>query len=206
MTLERPSSESPEDPSAQSGAVRPPAAIDLSAIPKKLLLKVILGVMTILLLLVLNSNRHGRRSDMERRFETWLEPTEASLRAPVGKGVPSSPEPPIVLVLEAKEAGIRWEISSTPALREQVLRLLRLAKESNLFSIGSADEQRADLSLSIGRGDSQFATRFTQAEIANNLPAQNFLKLFQVYALQPPPPEKPIRPKAKNAGQLPQRH
>jgi hypothetical protein len=191
MTIDSPPSAS-HSPTPLFGGTRSGApGRAFGGLPPKMLLKVGLTVFTIVLLIAINWSDRGHRSATEKNFEAWLEPAESRLQAPV-----SSPQPsPVSMTLEVKSAGIQWKLDSTPELREQVLRLLRLARESNLFSIGN-NAPDARITVTVKEGDSEFFARFSETDIANNLPAQNFLKLFQVYALQPPPPpSKAARPK-----------
>ena len=75
-----------------------------------------------------------------------------------------------------------WNLSTTEGSErtEQVLRLLRLAREGELFS--RSDKESGVIVLKVGQGEKSFETQLTEDFISSNPQAGNFVKLFELFA------------------------
>lgn len=80
-----------------------------------------------------------------------------------------------------------WSLDpvTDPATGAQVLRMLALVREAKLLSLPpSLTEDSVDITLLIEGKDHHFRADFSPDQLEGNIPAQLFLKLFQLYAFE----------------------
>ena len=150
----------------------------------------IVAVFTLTLLIAVNSTARPSKSERESQFESWLKQTEPLLdsadNAPAGV-------PLIIVRVNAARNGqpIKWELSSSNdsiERNDQMVRLLNLMREANVFSKNDSPNANPteNFLISVEDARSSFKASLGPKELEQNIPAQNLLKLFEVYSSTAP--------------------
>ncbi|MBN8548492.1 MAG: hypothetical protein J0M12_04165 [Deltaproteobacteria bacterium] len=152
----------------------------MSAIGKA---KAVVLIAAAFLFLAINRNQSVPKDPRQVEFETWLTTVESA--GPSAQEKLQQQPISIALTSEYPEFLADWKLTSNGSAADaRVMRMLQLAREGNLFSLGAATPPNASplLRLKIERENRIFTVAFTREEIAQNLQAQSLLKLFEVYA------------------------
>ena len=143
--------------------------------------KLIAVVIAVVILGIFNATSRPIKSKEQKAFDTWLQSIESSL-SPHSKELTLNE--PISLTISSKsdQRKFSWDLSTIEGgeRTEQVLRLLRLAREGELFSRG--DNKSGVIVLKVGQGDKSFETQLTEDFVSRNPQAGNFVKLFELFA------------------------
>ena len=137
----------------------------------------------VVLFYAINSKHPTPKDPRQVEFERWLAPIE-SAPSPLQAKLQEDPIH-VALSSDYPEFQADWKLSTTGGPADaHVMRILQLAREGNLFSLGlgvPADASPA-IRLNIEREKQKFALLFTREDVTKNLQAQSVLKLFEVYA------------------------
>jgi hypothetical protein len=159
--------------------------------PPKISKPAVIACAIVAVLLFFFNGRSARFETVEQRnFEQWLEVQDRPERTTAPA---SAPVTNLVVSLSGKRAldepPIRWELRSSEGeeARERALRILQMAREANLFSIGVSSVGEIGLTLEVQEEGRVFRTVITDQITATNLRVATLLRLFQEYALTPVP-------------------
>lgn len=152
--------------------------------------RILLVVFTLTLFVFVNRSTEQRKSALQLSYDSWL----ATVRDTVESEDASIAKPALKMELLSTypELQANWIISSAgnDDNARKIVRLMELASEASLFSFEASKtaKQSNSLTLSIEGGSRRFDTRFTREAIEQNVKAQSFLKLFELYAAHTPTP------------------
>jgi hypothetical protein len=154
----------------------------MSAIAK---VRAVVVLVAIALFFVINSGGSVPKDPRQVEFESWLKRIE-SASPPVQTKLQ---EHPIRVTLSSDYPEFRadWKLETSGTPNDaRVLRILQLAREGNLFSLGHDLPNTASPAIHflVERNGVKFDVRFTREEIDGNLQAHSLFKLFEIYAGQ----------------------
>lgn len=134
-----------------------------------------------IVLTVFNATSRPIRTQEQKAFDTWLESMEESLRSGSNDSNSSAPIS-IKIRSDSSKRKFAWELSTSEGgeRTEQVLRILRLAREGDVFSRDSGDS--GEVELNVTQGEKSFSTRLSEDLISRNPQAGNLVKLFELFA------------------------
>lgn len=145
-------------------------------------LQVVVGLLAVIALILFNRSQPTEvRTPAQISFDGWL--LEFRERVKQTRAAASAP-PPIVVKLTARTPGAPPELSfalTTETFVDEMLRLLELTQEANLFSRYPGNDA-ARWIFSIEDGASTFAASLSHEAVESDVQAANLLKLLQVYS------------------------
>jgi hypothetical protein len=141
-----------------------------------------IAIFAVFLFLAININRPSQKDARQLDFESWLQAVDSS---PATTELQAHPIQ-VMLRSDYSEFLADWKLTTlgTPESDTRTLRILQLAREGNLFSLGKAPppEGAPRISFSVQQDGRAFQAVFSREEIDQNLPAQSLLKLFELYS------------------------
>jgi|GEM_PF-5802055 len=163
--------------------------------------KIVLLGLIVLVLILFSYTLPAPRSPLQQSFDEWLKQEETLLNdmashpeaqnaanfESAGQKLTVSlqvaPQPPDLV------KNIELTLSAEPRQAANILRLLELMREADIFSIGERAGVKATdrprVSLNVSHASGTFTAHFEEADIRENVPAQLLLKLFNEYSQQP---------------------
>jgi hypothetical protein len=140
--------------------------------------KVVAAFLLLLALFFFNRSTSDQTPKPASPYDVWFQKLEPDLRR---GSLPEDGYPSITLNLDRAGASSTWNLAGKEN-SEHIKRLLELAQEAGFFAIGSDfREKPQEITLTIRSKDERFQVGFAHQDIAQNIPAQNLLKLFEVY-------------------------
>ena len=141
-------------------------------------IKLILIVATLIFLIVVNPFGEEKKGKLQNDFDSWVSASSQMLAKP------SDGERPIIEILLRSEIPARlftWELrtSEANARNEKILRLLRQAREADLFRFSG--DSPGEMTLEVKDQTHHFVSRFNQSDIRDNVKAMVFMQLFEEY-------------------------
>lgn len=133
----------------------------------------------------------------QRQYEAWLSERDQTAIPEQSEILPQNLVVSLSGVRRVGEPPITWQLRSIDGenARERALRILQMAREANLFTVGSKASTDAGLVLEIQEGEKKFSVGITPEVVEQNLRVATMLRLFKEYA-------QPI-PSAVAAAELP---
>lgn len=148
-----------------------------------------LSLLAAFLLLVLFNARTAEVDTVEQRqYEAWLSERDRTATPEQSETLPQNLVVSLIGVRRIGEPPITWQLRSIDSenARERALRILQMAREANLFTVGGKVSSDAGLVLEIQEGERKFTVGITPQVVEQNLRVATMLRLFQEYA-QPLP-------------------
>lgn len=154
------------------------------------------GLCTVSMVLALAlgaSDERPLKSVEQEQFEDWFLEREAPQQQQQQAETQPVSLPKITLSMTSTHNAAdprsveTWSLDpvTDPATGAQVLRMLALVREAKLLSLPpSLTEDSVDITLLIEGKDHHFRADFSPDQLEGNIPAQLFLKLFQLYAFE----------------------
>lgn len=145
--------------------------------------KLFVTIAAVAMFFAINSNNGVPKDPRQVEFESWLSRVE-SASAPVQQKLQEHPIR-VALKSDYPEFSADWKLATAGGPNDaRVLRILQLAREGNLFSLGHdlPTQTSPAIQFSVERDAQKFLVAFTRDELTQNLQAQSLVKLFEVYA------------------------
>lgn len=147
-------------------------------------------IITILALLVVivifNSGNRRGKSDTQNAYEAWFAPIERN----AALGHPIEPLPRLTLVAHGDKPGVSQSfIVPQPGAGDssQILRLLQLVRETDVFSSTPAAAGSSEFTLVVEQGDTRFNASVSRELLQSNVKLGSLFTLLREYASTPPP-------------------
>ncbi|NLF25928.1 MAG: hypothetical protein GX589_09780 [Deltaproteobacteria bacterium] len=147
---------------------------------KRSLLLIALMAATVLALYAYNRSIRPLKSPMQVRYDEWLSNTEKILRYEGAE----LPEAIVSLVCKDTDPVLSWELNTSKD-GANVLRLLRLISDANLFSAGASlfkKHSTGPITLSVTTPTDTFKANMRREDLLSSPAGAVFMKLVEVYA------------------------
>lgn len=160
----------------------PVPAISPRTLSTRMVARLIVIIVATILFIAFNASVRSERAPLQHEFDSWLQLTRETLAT----STETAPPVTIALSSERPELVADWRISLAEGGNvEQLLRILDLAREANVFSkTASLDSQ--PLRLSVTDGSREFVATLSPGDIAGDVATGNLIRLFKLYALERP--------------------
>lgn len=144
--------------------------------------RIVVALAAIALFFVINSNHSSPKHPRQMDFEKWLSRVESPSSTPQSK----LQEHPIRVSLSSDypEFQADWKLVTSGGPSDgRVLRILQLAREGNIFSLGEQlSTATPSIRFTVERDEQKFSSVFSREELGRSLQAQSLVKLFEVYS------------------------
>lgn len=113
-------------------------------------------------------------------FEQWLSSYEARIDE---SELSEIPKISVELVSDPNSLNFSVRSEDTQDKHDQMLRLLQLTREADLFSLDNSASS-SDFKLTLKIGSKTFVSSLLNDDIISNVPAENLFQLLQIYVAQ----------------------
>lgn len=159
--------------------------------PRRVPVKLIAAlIFLVILFAVFNLSRRPLENEAQVSYNNWYANAEKEINRGAGEpvtiklSVTDPTAPPGKREFEFKYPDAAASANPNEA-RDRTLRILQLIGESKLFAISTRDSEPRVVAIKIDNGTNHFETRFNLDRIADNIQAQNLLRLAEVYSATP---------------------